>query len=63
MSKKYTVLRDELGIKDSDGGLYCIFPYEKLDKDKKGVFKIGYAVNFGKRMESYLTAYPTKSKN
>ena len=45
-------------IKKNEGGLYAIFPYEKLDKHKKGLFKIGLADNYEKRFEQYHTYYP-----
>jgi hypothetical protein len=54
--KKKLVLKDELDIKG--GGIYCILPYERLNKEKKAVFKIGLATDFNKRMESYFTSYP-----
>lgn len=58
MSKKVTVVEDELQIKGS--GLYCFLPYEKLDKNKKAVFKIGLATNsFKQRIEQYHTYFPT----
>jgi len=43
MSKKVTVVRDELDLKG--GGLYCFLPFERIDKHKKAVFKIGLATN------------------
>jgi hypothetical protein len=48
--KKHTVIYDEIGLKK--GGLYCIFPFEKLTLGK-GSFKIGYADKFRSRMENY----------
>ena len=55
--KKITVLRDELKIKGS--GLYCYMPFERLDKNKKAVFKIGLATNsFNQRLEQYHTYFP-----
>lgn len=54
--KKVTILNDELKIKG--GGLYCYMPFEKLDKHKKAVFKIGLAIDFNSRTEIYHTYYP-----
>ena len=56
MSRKKVTVLDELNI--TGGGIYCILPYARLDKHKKALFKVGYAVDFRKRMESYLTNYP-----
>jgi len=55
--RKHTVLQDELNIKGS--GIYCLMPYEQLDKQKKAVFKVGMAVDsFRKRMEQFHTYFP-----
>ena len=51
---KHTVLRDELKVKG--GGIYCFLPYERLDKHKKAVFKIGLAIDFNQRTENYPSA-------
>jgi hypothetical protein len=56
MSKKHSVLRDELNLKG--GGLYCYMPFENLDKSKKAVFKIGLAIDFNHRLENYHTYFP-----
>lgn len=56
MSKKKVTLLDELGI--TGGGIYCMMPFERLDKNKKALFKIGMAIDFRKRMESFLTDFP-----
>lgn len=56
MSKKITVVRDELELKG--GGLYCFMPFERIDKKKKAVFKIGLATNFNSRLEQYHTYFP-----
>jgi len=39
-------------------GIYCFFPFDSLDKHKKGVFKIGMTGNFDKRIRSYHTYLP-----
>lgn len=57
MAKKKTILRDELKITGS--GLYCYMPFERLDKNKKAVFKIGLATNsLNQRLEQYHTYFP-----
>ena len=57
MSKKYTVLHDEMGIKSN--GIYCIMPFERRDKNNKAVFKIGMAIkSINRRMENYHTDFP-----
>ena len=56
MSKKYTVLYDELKIKR--GGIYCILPFSTLDINHKAVFKIGMAKNFQHRSKQYHTYFP-----
>jgi hypothetical protein len=53
---KYTVIRDELKLRG--GGLYAFMPFEKLDGDKKAVFKIGLALDLSNRTENYHTYYP-----
>lgn len=54
--KKFLVLRDELNI--TGGGVYCLMPFDALDNQKKAIFKIGMAIDFNKRMESYHTYFP-----
>jgi hypothetical protein len=56
MSKKKTVVRDELELKG--GGLYAFMPFERLDKQKKAIFKVGMAINFNSRTEQYHTYFP-----
>ena len=57
MPKKHSVVRDELEVKGT--GLYCLFPYERLDRHKKGVFKIGLSTKpLNKRIENYHTYFP-----
>ena len=56
MSKKYTIVNDELKIKG--GGLYCYLPFGNLDKHKKAIFKVGMALNFNSRTEQYHTYFP-----
>lgn len=41
-----------------DGGIYCFFPFEHLDKKNKGIFKIGNTEkNFQTRLAQYHTYY------
>lgn len=56
MSKKHSVLVDELKIRD--GGVYCFLSFSTLDKHHKAVFKIGIAKRFQHRSEQYHTYFP-----
>ena len=57
---KYKVIYDipDFHVKNGEGGLYSILPYERLDKHGKALFKVGFATNFEKRFENYHTSYP-----
>ena len=57
MSKKYVVIHDleDFPLKNKDGGMYAILPYERLDKHGNALFKVGQADDFKKRFESYHT--------
>jgi len=57
---KYKVIYDleDFPLKKHEGGLYSILPYERLDKHKKALFKVGLADSFDKRFEQYHTYYP-----
>jgi hypothetical protein len=54
--KKHSVVRDELKL--VHGGLYAFMPFDKLDKHRNAVFKIGIAESFSKRLENYHTYFP-----
>ena len=56
MSRKWTVVEDELFIKGY--GIYCIMPYERLDEHGRALFKIGMAEDFRTRLEIYHTYFP-----
>ena len=56
MSKKHSVLVDELKIKG--GGIYCFLPFSTVDEHHKAVFKIGIAKKFNNRGEQYHTYFP-----
>ena len=60
MSKKYVVIHDleDFKLKNKDGGMYAILPYERLDKHGNALFKVGQADDYKKRFESYHTYYP-----
>ena len=59
MSKKHSVIRDDLGINNKYGGLYCFIPFDYFDKKNKAVFKIGMTTRpLTKRGDSYHTYYP-----
>ena len=55
--KKKTVLFDELQIRGA--GVYCFLPFERLDKYKKAVFKIGITSGeLDHRLDNYHTYFP-----
>lgn len=56
MPRKNTHVNNTLKI--TGGGIYCFFPYDRLDAHHKGCFKIGYAMSFNSRTEVYHTAFP-----
>lgn len=56
--KKYNVCHDELFLRKKNG-LYCLLPFEKLDKKKNAVFKVGMtSQDFAGRIESYHSYFP-----
>lgn len=56
--KKYNVAHDELFLKGKNG-LYCLLPFERLDEEKKAVFKVGMtSQDLASRIENYHTYYP-----
>ena len=55
--RKYNICHDELKIKGN--GLYCFFPYERLDESHKGVFKCGRtSQDLSSRIENYHSYFP-----
>ena len=59
MPKKYKVLEEFYDYKHSNGGLYCLLPFDELDSKKKGIFKVGITTeNLSKRIEDYHTYFP-----
>jgi hypothetical protein len=57
--RKYNVCKDELDI-TGKAGLYCFFPFERLDETHKGCFKVGYtSIDLTTRVENYHTYFPT----
>ena len=56
MARKWSVVRDELYVRH--GGLYAVTPFDRLDADNKCVFKIGMAIDFDDRIDSYHTVFP-----
>ena len=59
MSKEKVIYQlEDYPLKKNEEGLYAILPYERLDKHKKELFKVGLAKSFDKRFESYHTDYP-----
>ena len=56
--KKHNVTHNELFLKGKNG-LYCLLPFEKLDKQKNAVFKVGMtSQDLAGRIENYHTYYP-----
>jgi hypothetical protein len=56
MSKKSVLENLNLG---ATNGIYCIYPFSKLDTDGKGCFKIGLsATSFKARFNQYFTCFP-----
>ena len=56
--KKYNVAHDELFLKGKNG-LYCLLPFEKLDRKKKAIFKVGMtSQDVASRIENYHSYYP-----
>jgi hypothetical protein len=56
--RKYNVCHDELFLKQKNG-LYCLLPFEKLDSNKKAIFKVGRtSQDVASRIENYHTYYP-----
>jgi T5orf172 domain len=56
--KKYNVAHNELFLKGKNG-LYCLLPFEKLDSNKKAIFKVGMtSQDVASRLENYHTYYP-----
>lgn len=49
MAKKWTVVRDELGVRGP--GLYAIYPFERLNRFNKGVFKVGMSLKLDERID------------
>lgn len=49
MSKKWTVVRDELGVRGP--GLYAIYPFERLNRYNKGLFKVGMSLKLDERID------------
>lgn len=55
---KYTVANNESNL-GGKNGLYCFLPYERLDDEKKTIFKCGMTTqDFADRLENYHSHYP-----
>jgi len=54
---KWTVIGDELNLKDL-GGCYAFMPYDRVDSKDNALFKVGMSINFEKRLQGYNTYYP-----
>lgn len=53
---KFSVLNDDLKIKG--GGVYCFMPFDNVGDKGMSVFKVGMAIDFKSRLESYHTYFP-----
>ena len=61
MVKKASVIRDTLGMTSDKGGLYAIYPFDNINKDGFGLFKIGMAKeSLHNRCDHYYTYFPDK---
>jgi len=49
---------EDFKLKNGDGGLYAILPYDRIDKNGNGLFKVGQADDYKKRFENYHSYYP-----
>ena len=57
--KKFSPIRDTLGIEK--GGLYAIYPFDNIDDNGYGLFKVGMAEkSLHGRIDHYITYYPEK---
>jgi hypothetical protein len=54
MSTFQHLQRDKYG----DGGIYALYPFDSPLVRRKGVFKIGFALNFDRRLHQYDTGSP-----
>ena len=44
---------------DGERGIYCFYPFDRLDEFGKGCFKIGVTTaSFQQRLQSYMTYFP-----
>lgn len=58
--KKYNYINDVFkeGALKNKGGIYCFTPFESLDDDDKGLFKVGLSSNIAYRAEQGYTYFP-----
>ena len=56
MLKKPYVVRER--IPEDIDGVYCIFPFDILEADGSGVFKIGMTTHLDRRLQNYHTYLP-----
>ena len=56
--KKHNVIHNELFLKGKNG-LYCLLPFERLDNNKKAIFKVGMtSQDLAGRIENYHSYFP-----
>ena len=61
MVKKASVIRDTLGMTSDKGGLYAIYPFDNINSNGFGLFKIGMAKeSLHNRLDHYFTYFPDK---
>ena len=61
MVRKPSFIRDTLGMVSDRGGLYSIYPFDNINKDGFGLFKVGMAKeSLHNRCDHYYTYFPEK---
>ena len=61
MVRKPSFIRDTLGMVSDRGGLYAIYPFDNINKDGFGLFKVGMAKeSLHNRCDHYYTYFPEK---
>ena len=61
MVRKPSFIRDTLGMVSDKGGLYAIYPFDNINRDGFGLYKIGMAKeSLHDRCDHYSTYFPDK---
>lgn len=59
MVKKKSVVRDDLNFKSILGGLYAIYPFDNIEKEGWGLFKVGMAKeSINSRLDHFFNYFP-----